>query len=73
MEHGMPVATHALAEDDATAALPLPTVALPAGVLAADAVVNRAGMVTLTRSGDGQAPADASTAAPRPATLTRAP
>ena len=74
MEHGMPMAKHALAGDDGAAALPPSTVALPAGVGAEDAVVNRAGMVTLTRSGDGQAAGEVSAAtAPRPTTLARAP
>ena len=74
MEHGMPVANHALADDDGAAALPPPTVALPAGVQAEDVVVNRAGMVTLTRSGDASATGDAASTTPtRAATVTRAP
>ena len=74
MEHGMPVANHALTGDDGLAALPPPMVALPAGVRAEDAVVNRAGMVTLTRSGDASATGDAASTTPtRAATVTRAP
>jgi hypothetical protein len=74
MEHGMPVANHALAGDDGAAELPPPTVALPAGVQAEDAVVNRAGMVTLMRSGDASATGDAASTTPtRAATVTRVP
>jgi len=74
MEHGMPVANHALAGDDRAAALPPPTVALPAGVQAEDAVVNRAGMVTLMRSGDASATGDAASTTPtRAPTVTRVP
>ena len=79
MEHGMPVANHALAGDDGAAAiappaLAPPTVALPAGVQAEDAVVNRAGMVTLMHSGDASTTGDAASTTPmRAATVTRAP
>ena len=74
MEHGMPVANHALAGDDRAAALPPPTVALPAGVQAEDAVVNRAGMVTLMHSGDASATGDAASTTPtRAPTVTRVP
>ena len=74
MEHGMPVANHALVGDDGTATLAPPTVALPAGVQAEDAVVNRAGMVTLTRSADASTTGDAASTTPtRAATVTRAP
>ena len=70
----MPVANHALAGDDGPAAQPPPTVALPAGVRTEDAVVNRAGMVTLMRSGDASATGDAASTTPtRAATVTRAP
>jgi len=73
MEHGMPTAVRALAADADVDAQP-PAAGLPAGVRPEDASVNRAGMVTLKRSADASAGADASTAnASRAVALTRAP
>ena len=73
MQHGMPTAVHALADDGSQAATP-PAVALPAGVRTEDAVVNRAGTVALNRSADMPADVDASTAnAPRQPAATHAP
>ena len=73
MEHGMPTAVHALAADGAQGE-PAPVVALPDGARPEDAVVNRAGVVALTRSTE---PAAANPTAPldarRPVTITRAP
>jgi hypothetical protein len=73
MAHGLPTAVHA-SSDDGTSALAAPSVALPAGVRPEDAVVNRAGMVALTRS--ATAPSTAAVApdnTPRPPVATHAP
>jgi hypothetical protein len=62
VEHGMPMAVHALAGDADPQAPPPPTAALPPGAQAEDAIVNRAGMVTLTRSAATPIGADTSQA-----------
>ncbi len=73
-DHGMPMAVHALAGDGAPQALPTSAATLPAGALPDDAVVNGAGMVTLTRSTETHATADATAAnAQRPVVATHAP
>lgn len=72
MEHGMPTAVHALADDGSQAAAS-PAVTLPAGVRTQDAVVNRAGMVTLTHSGVEPSTATPPDNAPRPPVSTHAP
>ena len=73
MEHGMPTAVHALADDGSQAATP-PAVALPAGVRTEDTAVNRAGMVTVTHSGVGPSTgAQPPDNTPRPPVATHAP
>jgi hypothetical protein len=69
MEHGMPTALQSLGDGGAPSAAP-PAVALPPGARTEDAVVNPAGMVTLTRSATATG-SDAATPPPRPATVER--
>ncbi|MCK9686405.1 hypothetical protein [Scleromatobacter humisilvae] len=74
LEHGMPTALHALADDGTAAAtMAPPAVALPAGARSEDAVVSPSGMVALTHSVATPAPESrAATDPARPAFAERA-